>query len=95
MNQQPFFLDDSHTGLNDVRKLFSENASIEVTAAAYKKITDCRAYLDKKIDSGNELFYGINTGFGYLQNVKIDNKFGPSTRRISLKRSLSGQGRLQ
>ena len=73
MNQQPFFLDDSHTGFDDVRNLFSESASIEVTAAAYKKINDCRAYLDKKIDSGNELFYGINTGFGYLQNVKIDN----------------------
>ena len=43
-----------------------------VTPAAYEKIAACRAYLDKKIDEGDELFYGINTGFGYLQNVKID-----------------------
>jgi histidine ammonia-lyase len=28
--------------------------------------------LDKKLDNDNALFYGINTGFGYLQNVKID-----------------------
>ena len=72
MSQQYFSIDDSHTGFGDIKKLFSENSLIEVTAPALKKIADCRAYLDKKIDDGDELFYGINTGFGYLQNVKID-----------------------
>ncbi len=71
---QPFFpIDDSHTGFEDIKTLADGNLSIEVTPSALKKIGDCRAYLDKKINSGNELFYGINTGFGYLQNVKIDN----------------------
>ena len=72
MSQQYFPIDDSHTGFGDIKKLYSENSLIEVTAPALKKIADCRAYLDKKIDDGDELFYGINTGFGYLQNVKID-----------------------
>jgi len=35
-------------------------------------IIKCREYLDKKLDESDELFYGINTGFGFLQNVHID-----------------------
>lgn len=70
---QPFFrIDDSQTGFDDIQQLAAGNASIEVTPAALQKIAACRAYLDKKMDAGDELFYGINTGFGYLQNVKID-----------------------
>lgn len=47
-------------------------APVAVSDSAMKKVAACRAYLDKKIASGNDLFYGINTGFGYLQNVQID-----------------------
>ena len=31
----------------------------------------CRHYLDEKLEKSDELYYGINTGFGYLQDVKI------------------------
>ncbi|MGZ2992743.1 aromatic amino acid lyase, partial [Pseudomonas aeruginosa] len=31
-----------------------------------------RHYLDQKQASSDALFYGVNTGFGFLQNVKID-----------------------
>jgi histidine ammonia-lyase len=72
MSQQYFPVNDDHTGFDDIKKLFFENTAVKVTDGAFEKIADCRAYLDKKIDGGDELFYGINTGFGYLQNVKID-----------------------
>nr|CVO82816.1 Chimeric phenylalanine ammonia-lyase [synthetic construct] len=39
---------------------------------AANKITACRNYLDKKLDDESAVFYGINTGFGFLQNVQID-----------------------
>ena len=65
-------IDDSHTDFEQVKNMLSSNQLISITPGAQKKINDCRAYLDKKIDSGDELFYGINTGFGYLQNVQID-----------------------
>ena len=74
MSQQHFQIDDSHTGFDDIQKISSGSTSIKVSTAALKKIADCRAYLDKKIDDGDDLFYGINTGFGYLQDVKIDNQ---------------------
>jgi len=69
---QPFLIDDSHTGFEDIKKLSNHPVSLQVTPAAIQKIADCRNYLDKKMNNGDELFYGINTGFGYLQNVKID-----------------------
>ncbi len=69
---QHVLLDDNHTGFDDVKKILQQKVAVDVAAAAYKKIDACREYLNKKMNSGEELFYGINTGFGFLQNVKID-----------------------
>ncbi len=48
------------------------NQLVSITFDAHFRITECRNYLDKKLAESDALFYGINTGFGYLQNVKID-----------------------
>ena len=45
---------------------------MSITFAAHEAILKCREYLDKKLDESDELFYGINTGFGFLQNVHIN-----------------------
>jgi histidine ammonia-lyase len=45
---------------------------LSITFAAHEAILKCREYLDKKLENSDEIFYGINTGFGFLQNVKID-----------------------
>jgi len=66
-------LDKSPTNFQQVKNLLAFNQLVSITFDAHHRITECRAYLDKKLDSGDGLFYGINTGFGYLQNVKIDN----------------------
>jgi histidine ammonia-lyase len=47
---------------------------VSITFAAHAAIEKCRAYLDNKLETSEELYYGINTGFGYLQNVQIDKK---------------------
>jgi histidine ammonia-lyase len=65
-------LDKSHTNFQQIKNLLAYNQLVSITFNAHEKITACRSYLDKKLNNGNELFYGINTGFGYLQNVKID-----------------------
>ncbi len=44
--------------------------TLSLSAAANKRIAHNRAYLDKILQSGNT-YYGINTGFGSLCNVKI------------------------
>lgn len=46
--------------------------NMELSPSATQRIQACRDYLDQKMQSADALFYGINTGFGYLQNVRVD-----------------------
>jgi histidine ammonia-lyase len=66
-------LDKNPLSFQQVKNLLAFEQKVSITFDAHQRITACRNYLDKKLGEGNELFYGINTGFGYLQNVKIDN----------------------
>ncbi|MFN4080331.1 MAG: histidine ammonia-lyase [Saprospiraceae bacterium] len=46
-------------------------ARVAISADLREAVVHCRRYLDQKIQSDNALFYGINTGFGALCNVRI------------------------
>jgi histidine ammonia-lyase len=65
-------LDKQHTNFQQIKNLLAFNQLVSITFDAHFRITECRNYLDKKLAESDSLFYGINTGFGYLQNVKID-----------------------
>ncbi|MCL4138069.1 UNVERIFIED_CONTAM: hypothetical protein GTU68_023229 [Idotea baltica] len=54
-----------------IYKIFSENKKLKLSKEAIQNIKNCKAYLDNKLDDGKKPFYGINTGFGSLYNVKI------------------------
>jgi histidine ammonia-lyase len=58
-----------YISLNDVENILTNQ--IELSQDAIQNILHCRAYLDKKISTNNQTFYGINTGFGSLCDVKI------------------------
>jgi len=66
-------LDKSPLNFQQVKNLLAFDQLVSITFDAHHRITECRDYLDKKLNDADNLFYGINTGFGYLQNVKIDN----------------------
>jgi histidine ammonia-lyase len=65
-------LDKSPLNFQQVKNLLAFHQLVSITFDAHHRITECRDYLDQKLNDANALFYGINTGFGYLQNVKID-----------------------
>ena len=65
-------LDSSELTFQQVKHYLKYKQLVSVTFAAHEAIVKCRLYLDKKLAESDELFYGINTGFGFLQNVKID-----------------------
>jgi histidine ammonia-lyase len=65
-------LDKQHTNFQQIKNLLAFNQLVSITFDAHFRITECRDYLDKKLAESDALFYGINTGFGYLQNVQID-----------------------
>jgi histidine ammonia-lyase len=66
-------LDKSPLNFQQVKNLLAFDQLVSITFDAHHRITECRSYLDAKLNNDDSLFYGINTGFGYLQNVKIDN----------------------
>ena len=56
----------------EVSLFIEKNSSIQMTPDAEQRIQKCRNYLDKRLAEKHELIYGINTGFGFLQNVEIN-----------------------
>ncbi len=65
-------LDKNPTNFQQIKNLLAHDQLVSITFDAYDRITKCRRYLDDKMAGSDALFYGINTGFGYLQNVQID-----------------------
>lgn len=58
--------------LDYLMTLFAEDHSIELSDECQQLIIRSRAYLDKKIKSTDHPIYGINTGFGSLYNISIN-----------------------
>ncbi len=67
-------LDKSELTFQQVKNFLKYNQLVSITFSAHEAISKCRSYLDDKLEKSDDLFYGINTGFGYLQNVQIDKK---------------------
>lgn len=65
-------LDKSFLTFQQVKHFLEYQQLVSITYGAHEAILKCRRYLDQKINDSDDLFYGINTGFGYLQNVKIE-----------------------
>lgn len=65
-------LDKELLTFQQIKHLLKYKQLVSITFAAHEAILKCRDYLDDKLNDSDELFYGINTGFGFLQNVKIE-----------------------
>lgn len=65
-------LDRKHTSFQQVQNLLTFDQLVSITFDAHERILNCRSYIDQKMQHDDQLFYGINTGFGYLQNVRVD-----------------------
>lgn len=59
--------------LEDLQQIISQHKTLELSEEAKVNIAKCRDYLDKKMETHADPIYGINTGFGSLYNIKIDN----------------------
>ncbi len=66
-------LDRKWMNFEQVKNLLDFDQLVSITFDAHERIVKCREYLDRKVEESEGLFYGINTGFGFLQNVKIGN----------------------
>lgn len=57
--------------LEQLSRLFQEGRKIVLSEESIHRIRHCRRYLDEKLANTDDTFYGINTGFGSLCNVRI------------------------
>ena len=65
-------IDDKFLNLNDLWQIFSQNKKLQLSDDSRNKIVKARQFLDQKLKSSKKPVYGINTGFGALHNIKID-----------------------
>ncbi|HNU89181.1 MAG TPA: aromatic amino acid lyase, partial [Ferruginibacter sp.] len=85
-------IDQTTTGLSQLADILLSGKPITISAEAIGRISKCRDYLDNKLSHSDELFYGINTGFGFLQNVKIDKEQLQQLQRNLIQSHACGMG---
>jgi histidine ammonia-lyase len=61
-------------GWKKFQEIIEKNLKIVLSEEVILKISACRAYLDRRLSGGNEILYGINTGFGSLHNKVISSE---------------------
>lgn len=64
-------ISQSHLSIEKVKELTDRKIKIALSTEAEAKISRCRQYLDDKMANGEDVFYGINTGFGSLCDTVI------------------------
>ena len=57
--------------LNDVKSIIDFDFQIELSEYSKESISSCRLFLENTIQNNDQLYYGINTGFGSLCNHVI------------------------
>ena len=55
-----------------IRDILKKKLKLRLSKSSKKSIVRCRTFLDNKIEKSKDPLDGINTGFGYLQNVRIE-----------------------
>lgn len=58
--------------IEHLARLVQSKTNLTLSTQSQKVIDDCYQYLHKKINASDQSYYGINTGFGSLCNIKID-----------------------
>lgn len=58
--------------MSEVGNILAHPTTIQLDRTLQRQIRDCRQYIEKKLAADDQLYYGINTGFGSLCNVRIN-----------------------
>ena len=67
-----FDIGQADISLLSIYQLAKTDKKIFLSKDSIASIEESREYLEKRINDGNDLIYGVNTGFGSLCNYQID-----------------------
>lgn len=62
-----------YLAIDELYTVLNETFQLQLSDEAIEKVNNCRNYLEHKINHPDAKYYGINTGFGSLCDVQIDN----------------------
>ena len=65
------YINNQHYTLEDFEKIISSGVNVLIGPKAQKAIVDCHEYLTHKLESQDQIIYGINTGFGSLCDTVV------------------------
>ncbi len=60
-----------HLSIDALSQILADGRTLALSGEASGAIRHCREYLDHKLSGPHTLYYGINTGFGSLCNIRI------------------------
>ncbi|WP_010253773.1 histidine ammonia-lyase [Myroides injenensis] len=80
--------------IEKLNQILIEDQKLQLSEEARANIVNCRDYLDKKMENQADPIYGINTGFGSLCNVKIDNENLSKLQENLMKSHACGTGEI-
>ncbi len=69
---KPFHIGAGPLTMQQLRALLAEPHHLVLADEARERITKCREYLEGKLRDTDNLYYGINTGFGSMCDIAID-----------------------
>ena len=65
------FVTTGEIGWKKIEEILKEKQQLVLSDEVKERIRICRDYLDNRLEKGDEVLYGINTGFGSLCNTVI------------------------
>jgi len=68
------YIDSRPLDLSKIQEIIYFDKKLALSETVIQKIKKCRSYLDIKTKSISNPIYGVNTGFGALYNVKINDR---------------------
>lgn len=69
-----FVLDNQFISFEDLQSIVKRNHPVTIGQSAIEKITNCREYLDRKIENSEDRIYGVNTGLDHCVTQRFQRK---------------------
>ena len=94
MHNSTHFISTKKLDLDQIDHIIKGNLKLDLSDESVSAIQKCRKYLDKKTAEKDATFYGINTGFGSLCDIKISTEDTSSLQRNLVVSHSTGMGDL-
>ena len=66
-----YYIGSERLSLSVIERILAGSQQLKLSEEAANAVGKCREFLDLKLTNSSTPIYGINTGFGYLQNVVV------------------------